>query len=79
MFVCMELWPAYNKVILGVVGLAPGRHDKGIVEGNDDDLINTLGLQSLDVVDEAGDVVDRASRRKGTRNGHEDDLLLAEL
>lgn len=40
----------HDEVISDAVGLAPGGHDIGVVGGNDDDLVDALGLEFVDVV-----------------------------
>lgn len=70
---------SHDELVLDAVGLAPGRHDEGVVVGNDDDLVNALGLELVGVVDVRGDVGGRAGGREGAGHGDEDDLLLLEL
>ena len=69
----------YDGLIEGLVSLAPSRHDKGVVVGNHDNLVNALGLELRSLGDEAGDVVDVAGRCESARNGDEDDLLVLKL
>lgn len=69
----------YDEVVLDTVGLAPGGHDVGVVVGNDDDLVDTLGLELGSLGDVAGDVRASAGRGEGTGNRDEDDLLVLEL
>jgi hypothetical protein len=69
----------HDKVVLGVVGLAPGRHDEGVVGSNHNHLLNTLGLEGLDVLDEAGQVVSLACGCESARNSDENDLLVLEV
>lgn len=47
-----DLGSTYNKIILDTVGLAPSAHDKGVIVGDDDDLINALGLESIPLLEE---------------------------
>lgn len=69
----------HNEVVKSLVGLAPCRHDEGVVEGNHDNLVDTLSLELGDLGGEAGDVVGLAGRGEGTGYGDEDDLLILEL
>ena len=69
----------YDSVVGDTVGLGPTVHDKGIVEGNDNDLVNTLGLDLVDVLRVRGDVASGTSRGESTGDGNEDDLLVLEL
>lgn len=69
----------HNEVVKALVGLAPSRHDEGVVERDHDNLVDTLGLELGDLGDEAGDVVGLAGRGEGTGDGDEDDLLVLEL
>jgi hypothetical protein len=55
----------YNEVILDVVGLAPGGHDEGVVVGEEDDLVDALGLELVDVGQVRGQVGDVAGRGEG--------------
>ncbi len=64
---------------MNVVGLAPGGHDPGVVAGNDDDLVDALGLELRDLADVAGDVADLARGGEGAGEGDEDDLFVLEL
>lgn len=68
----------HDEVVLGVVGFAPGRHDEGVIGGNHNNLLNTLGLEGLDVLDKAGQVVGLACGCESARDGDEDDLLVLE-
>lgn len=68
----------HDEVVLGVVGLAPGRHDEGIVGGNHNNLLDTLGLEGLNVLDEAGQVVGLACGCESARDGDKDNLLVLE-
>lgn len=69
----------HDEVVLGVVGLAPGGHDKGVVGGNHDDLLNALCLEGIDVLDEAGQVVGLACGCEGAGDGDDDNLLVFEF
>jgi len=42
-----------DGLVLDAVGLAPGGHDEGVVEGDDGDGIDALGLDLLELGDEA--------------------------
>lgn len=69
----------HNELILDTVGLAPAGHDVGVVESNDDNVVNALGLESLDIGGVGGDVGAGAGGGEGTGDGDEDDLLALEL
>lgn len=69
----------YNEVVVGVVGLAPSRHDKGVVEGNDNNLVNALGLEFGDLARETRDVVGLAGGSEGTGDGDNDYLFVLEF
>ena len=43
-------------VALDTASLTPGRHDEGVVVGHKSDSVDALGLQLLNVLDEAGKV-----------------------
>lgn len=73
------LGETHDEVIRNTVRLAPGAHDKGIVIGNHNDLIDTLGLQSILLLDEGGNVLLGAGGREGTRDCYQDNLLVLEL
>lgn len=68
-----------DEVVPDVVGLGPGGHDKGVVVGDDDDLVHALGLEGLAVVDVRGEVGRLAGGGEGSGDGHEDDLFVPEL
>lgn len=68
-----------DEVVLDVVGLAPGRHDPGVVESNDDDLVDTLGLELVLLLDVRGQVGDLAGGGEGTRDSDQNDLFVLEL
>lgn len=69
----------YDGLILDTVGLAPARHDVGIVVSQADNLVDALGLELGELGDVAGDVVGGAGRGESTGQGEEDDLLILEL
>jgi hypothetical protein len=69
----------YNSVIGDTVGLGPTVHDKGIVDSNDDDLVNALGLDLVNVLDVRRNVRATASGSESTGDGDKDDLLVLEL
>lgn len=69
----------YNEVILDLVRLAPGAHHKGVIVGNHDDLVDSLGLEGVLLLDEGGDVLLGACWGESAGDGNEDDLLLLEL
>lgn len=77
-----SLWDgmgAYDKVIGHGIGLAPGRHDVGVVEGNDDDVVDALCPEPGLVVEVRRQVRGLAGRREGAGDGDEDDLFGLEL
>jgi hypothetical protein len=69
----------YDRLILDAVGLAPGGHDEGVVEGDHDDLVDALALELLELADEARDVCDLARGRESAGDGDDDDLLVLGL
>lgn len=69
----------HNEVIFDVVGLAPGGHDPGVVEGDEDNLVDALGLERIGVLDVGGNMGHLAGRGESTGNGDQDDLLVLEL
>jgi hypothetical protein len=76
----MEMFrKTYNLVIGDTVGLGPTVHDKCVVDSNDDDLVNALGLNLVNVLDVGRNVRATASRSESTRDGDNDDLLVLEL
>lgn len=66
----------YNGVVGDVVGLAPAGHDELVVVGNEDDLVNALGLNLLVLLDVRGQVVGGAGGGEGTGDGDDDNLLV---
>lgn len=75
----LERVGTYNEVIRNAVRLAPGTHDKGIVVGDHDDLVDALGLQSVLLLEEGRDVLFGAGGREGTGHCDQDNLLALEL
>lgn len=69
----------HNGVIGDTVGLGPAGHDESVVESNDDNQVNTLGLELVDVLGVGGDVRARAGGGESTGDGDENDLLGLEL
>ena len=59
---------AHKEIVVDAISLAPRGHDPSIVEGNDDDLVDALGLELLLVVDVGGEVRGLASRSESTRD-----------
>lgn len=51
----------HNIIILHPVRLAPCVHDPGIVESEDGDEIDALGLDLVEVLDVAGEMLRRAT------------------
>ena len=76
--VCVQGKP-YDVVVLDAVGLAPGTHDPVIVAGDEDDLVDALGLELVLVLDVRDDVLLLARRGEGAGDGDDDDLLLLAL
>lgn len=71
---------SHNVIVVGdLVDLAPCTHDEWIVGSNDSDVVNTLLLQSLDVLDVWWKVVGLAAGSKSTWHRDEDDLLALPL
>lgn len=68
-----------DGVIGDTVGLGPARHDESVVESNDDNQVNTLGLELVDVLGVGGDVRARAGGGESTGDGDENGLLVLEL
>lgn len=68
-----------NLVICNAIGLGPTMHDKCVVDSNDDDLINALGLDLVNVLDVGRNVRSTASRSESTGDGDNNDLLTLEL
>ena len=55
-----------DVIVLDTVGLAPGTHDVGIIDGNDGDDIDALGLELGKLLNVLGHVSGRADGGKGT-------------
>lgn len=64
---------------MDTVGLGPTAHDKGIVVGNNDNIVNTLGLDLVDVLKVRWDVGAAAGRGESAGNRDKDDLLVLEF
>src|SRR3569832_2594056 len=47
--------------------LAPGVHHERVIDGDAGDFVDALGLQCVEILHEARDVLGRASRREGAR------------
>lgn len=69
----------YNSVIGDTVGLGPTVHDEGIVDSNDNDLVNALGLDLVNVLNVRRNVRATASGGESTGDRDKDDLLVLEL
>lgn len=69
----------HDEVVGDVVGLAPAGHDVGVVVGEEDDLVDALGLELVALSDVAGKVGGGAGRSEGAGEGDDDDLLVLEL
>lgn len=69
----------HDEVVGDVVGLAPAGHDVGVVVGEEDDLVNALGLELVLLRDVAGKVGGGAGGSEGAGEGDDDDLLVLEL
>lgn len=50
-----------------------------VVGGDDDDVVDALGLELVPVLDVGRDVLLRAGRREGARDADQGDLLVLEL
>lgn len=79
MTVDVEKNEAYNLVVDDTVGLGPAGHDEGVVEGNNNDLVNTLGLDLVNVFGVGGDVRAGAGGGESARDGDENHLLVLKL
>lgn len=75
----MYRWRTYDGVVVDGVGLAPAGHDEGVIVGEEDDVVDALGLELVLVLDEGGKVGGRAGGGEGAGNGDDDDLLVGEL
>lgn len=69
----------YDGAIGNGVGLAPARHDEGVVVGEEDDLVNALGLELVLVLDVRRQVGSGAGGGEGAGDSDYDDLLVGEL
>lgn len=69
----------YHEIIARAVGLAPGGHDVGIVEGNDDDAVDALCPELGLVVQVRREVGSLARRGEGAGDGDDDDLAALAL
>lgn len=69
----------YDGVVGDGVGLAPAGHDESVVVGEEDDVVDALGLELVLVLDEGGEVGGRAGGGEGAGDGDDDDLLVGEL
>lgn len=65
-----------DAVVLDARGLGPGRHDPGVVGGDDGDDVDALGLEVGERGLVAGEVGDGAGGGEGAGDGEEDDLLV---
>lgn len=72
-----------HEVDLGVRGaavdLAPRAHDEGVIAGNDNDEVDTLGLKLVQVLKVGRDVEGLAARSESAGDRDEDDPLAGEL
>jgi hypothetical protein len=69
----------YDKIILDSIGLAPGRHDKGVIARNHNHLVDALGLELVYLAGKGRNVVCLAGRGEGTGDGDEDDFFVFEF
>lgn len=69
----------YNRLVEDSVRLSPGAHDEDVVGGNNDYLIDALGLDLVQIRDIRRDMLILAGRREGARDSYENDLLVLEL
>lgn len=58
--------PTYNRLARSLVHLAPCVHDPGIVGSNDDNKVDTLGLELIQLLNVGGEVVGLAAGSEGT-------------
>src|SRR5207302_120063 len=58
----------HGYLLTGTLVLAPGPHNKCIIDGDAGDGIDSLGLQSLRVLHKAGQMLGAAGWREGTRH-----------
>src|SRR5690242_6832482 len=65
----------HDDVVAAIVLLAPGAHDKSIVDSNAGDRIDTLGLEFGGIRDVTGQMALRAGPRIGARDREQSDLL----
>src|SRR3546814_4027918 len=54
-------------LVAGILLLAPGPHDKGVVDRQAGHLVDTLRLQVAELLDEARQMLGRTGDRKSTR------------
>lgn len=80
--VCKKVWwwmQTHNVVVRDAVGLGPRRHDKGVVGGHDDNLVDAGLLEGLPLLEEGRQVLLGAGGREGAGDGDHDDLFVLEL
>lgn len=64
-----------EHLVLDLEVLLPGLHDEGVVHRNASDGVDALGFELRGLVDESRQVLLRAGRGEGSRDGEEDGLL----
>lgn len=69
----------HDEVVLDLVRLAPCTHHERIIVRNYYDLIDSLGLEGILLLEEGRDVLLGAGGGEGAGDGNEDDLLLLEF
>lgn len=62
-------------VAFDAVHLAPGGHDPGVVEADDDDHVDALGGHLVQILEHGRDVEGLAAGGEGAGDGDEDDLV----
>lgn len=68
-----------NHLVSGTKGFTPGRLNKWIISRNNNNVINTLGLEITGVGNERRNVVGSASRSESSWNSNNDHLLVGKF
>src|SRR4051812_34594336 len=69
----------HRHLAFGARALRPGLEDEGVVDRGAGDLIDALGLELLDLLDEAGQMPGRAGGGEGPRNREKGDSAALEI